>query len=140
MKRLIVATIAGFLALGAVAFEAVDWQHDYDAALEKAKKDNKLVIVDLYTDWCGWCKKLDKDTYSNADVESKLAKGFIAVKLNPEKTPRAAKLARQFGTTGFPHIVFVNADGKKVSEIGGYLPPKDFLKQLDKVTEQAAKK
>ena len=57
-----------------------------------------------------------------------------------EKSPQAAKLARQFGTRGFPHIVFVNADGKKVSEIGGYLPPKDFLKQLEQVTEQAAKK
>ena len=62
------------------------------------------------------------------------------MKLNPEKTPRAAKLARQFGTTGFPHIVFVGADGNKVSEIAGYLPPKEFLKQLELISEQAAKK
>lgn len=140
MKRLIAVTIAGFLTLGTIAFAAVDWQNDYDASLAKAKKDNKLVIVDLYTDWCGWCKKLDRDTYSNMDVERKLTKDFVAVKLNPEKGPKAAKLAKEFGTTGFPHIVFVNADGKKVSEINGYLPPKDFLKQLESVTEKATKK
>jgi thioredoxin-related protein len=140
MKRCITVAAVLFLALGMRVFAAVDWGHDYDAALEKAKKDNKLVIVDLYTDWCGWCKRLDKDTYSNKDVEARLTRDFVAVKLNPEQSPKGAQLARQFGTTGFPHIVFVNADGKRVYEIGGYLPPDQFLKELDKVGEQAAKK
>jgi thioredoxin-related protein len=140
MNRLIAGTILGFLVFGASAFGAVDWQQDYDLGLAKAKKDKKLVMVDLYTDWCGWCKKLDKDTYANKDVADKLTKDFVAVKLNPEKNPTGLKLARQFGTRGYPHIVFLSADGNKVSEIGGYLPPKDFLKQLEMVTDKAAKK
>jgi thioredoxin-related protein len=69
-----------------------------------------------------------------------LTKDFVAVKVNPEKSPKGASLARQFGTRGFPHIVFLSADGAKVSEIGGYLPPKEFLKRLETVSEQAAKK
>ena len=76
------------------------WEQDYKAGLERAKKDKKLVMVDMYTDWCGWCKKLDKDTFSDKDVADKLAKDFVAVKLNPEKSPKGAKLAKQFGTTG----------------------------------------
>ena len=140
MNRLITSTILGFLVCGTTAFGAVDWEQDYDLGLAKAKKDKKLVMVDLYTDWCGWCKKLDKDTYSNKDVADKLTKDFIAVKVNPEKSPKGAKLAKQFGTRGFPHIVFLSADGNKVSEIGGYLPPKEFLKRLETVSEQAAKK
>jgi thioredoxin-related protein len=140
MKRLITITILGFLALSAGALAAVDWGHDYDAALEAAKKDKKLVMVDLYTDWCGWCKKLDKDTYSDKDVEAKLTKDFIAVKVNPEKSERNAKLSRTFGTTGFPHIVFVDANGQKVSEIDGYLPAAQFLEQLNKISEKATKK
>ncbi len=140
MKRLITVTILGFWALGAGAFAAVEWGHDYDAALETAKKDKKLVMVDLYTDWCGWCKKLDKDTYSDKDVEAKLTKDFVAVKVNPEKNPRDAKLSQGFGTTGYPHIVFVDADGKKVSEIDGYLPAAQFLEQLNKISEKATKK
>ena len=140
MKKLIAVTVLGFLAFSSGALAAVDWGHDYDAALEKAKKDKKLVMVDLYTDWCGWCKKLDKDTYSDKDVEAKLTKDFIAVKVNPEKSQRNAKLSRDFGTTGFPHIVFVDADGKKVSESGAYLPAAQFLEQLNKISEKATKK
>src|SRR5882724_3751670 len=122
MKKFMAGTILGFLVLGTGAFAAVDWQTSYDTALAKAKKDNKIVMIDLYTDWCGWCKKLDKDTYGDKDVEAKLTKGFVAVKLNPEKSAENAKLSQRFGTRGYPHIVFVNTDGKMVSEIGGYLP------------------
>jgi len=140
MKKLMTGTILGFLVFGASAFAAVEWQTSYDMALAKAKKDKKLVMVDLYTDWCGWCKKLDKDTYTDKDVEAKLAKDFVAVKLNPEKSADIAKLSQRFGTRGYPHIVFVNTDGNMVSEIGGYLPPKDFLKELESVSEKATKK
>jgi len=140
MKRLITATIMGVLALSTVASAAVEWGQDYDTALAKAKTDKKLVMVDLYTDWCGWCKKLDKDTYSDKDVAAKVTKDFVPVKVNPEKSARNAKLAREFGTTGYPHIVFVDAQGKKVSEIDGYLPAAQFLKQLEKISEPATKK
>src|SRR5882724_2123227 len=116
MKRLITITILGFLVLNAGALAAVNWGQDYDAALATAKKDKKLVMVDLYTDWCGWCKKLDKDTYGDKDVTDKLTKDFVTVKVNPEKSPKGAALAKQFGTRGFPHIVFVDAEGKKISE------------------------
>jgi uncharacterized protein YyaL (SSP411 family) len=92
MNRLIIVMTMGFLALGAGASAAVDWGHDYDAALAKAKTDHKLVLVDLYTDWCGWCKRLDRDTYSDKDVEAKVTKDFIAVKVNPETSQRNAAL------------------------------------------------
>ena len=140
MKRLVAVTIVVFLTLAAGAFAAVDWERNYDVGLEKAKKDKKLVMVDIYTDWCGWCKKLDRDTYSDKDVGNKVTKDFVAVKLNPEKSPKGATLARQFGATGYPHIVFVDAAGNKVSEINGYLPPKEFLKRLEMISDKAAKK
>jgi thioredoxin-related protein len=140
MKRLIAVTILGLLAFSAGVSAEVDWGHDYDAALVTAAKDKKLVMVDLYTDWCGWCKKLDKDTYSDKDVAAKLTKDFVAVKLNPEKSQRNAKLSKDFGTTGYPHIVFVDAHGKKVSEIDGYLPAAQFLEQLNQISEKATKK
>jgi thioredoxin-related protein len=139
-KSVAITTIAVFLTWVAGAFSAVDWEHNYDAGLERAKKDKKLVMIDMYTDWCGWCKKLDKDTYSDKGVGDKVAKDFVAVKLNPEKSPTGATLARQFGVTGYPHVVFVDATGAKVSEIVGYLPPGDFLKRLEMITDKATKK
>jgi len=140
MRTFIAATITTLVAVSASAWASVGWEQDYDTALAKAKKESKLVMVDVYTDWCGWCKKLDRDTYSNKDVETKLTKEFIALRINPEKSARNKKLARQFGTHGYPHIVFLDAQGKKLSEIAGYVPASEFLSYLNQVSEQARKK
>jgi thioredoxin-related protein len=130
--------VLGLMA-GCVRAESLKWETDYDKAVADAKKANKIVMVDVYTDWCGWCKKLDRDTYANASVAEKLNKDFIAVKLNPEKSQRGAELARSFGTRGYPHIVFLDGDGKKVSEVGGYVSADDFIKKLDAVTSPQTK-
>jgi len=140
MRTFVAAIIVGLVLVGATARASVSWEQNYDAALEKAKKEKKLVMVDVYTDWCGWCKKLDRDTYSNKDVEAKVNKEFIALKVNPEKSAQNKNLAKQFGTRGYPHIVFLDAEGKKISEISGYLPAGDFLSQLNKITATAPSK
>jgi thiol:disulfide interchange protein len=131
--------VLSLLALTASARADLSWEQNYDTALQKAQKENKMVMVDVYTDWCGWCKKLDKDAYSNKDVTAKLSKEFISVKINPEKTAANAKLAKQFGVNGYPHIAFVDKTGKKVAEIVGYLPADQFLKRLNQISEQAKK-
>jgi thiol:disulfide interchange protein len=137
MKRFIIVIVGLVVAAVSVRAEAVKWESDYDKAVAAAKKDSKLVLVDVYTDWCGWCKKLDRDVYADAKVIERLSKNFVAVKINPEKNSRAAQLAHQFGTHGYPHIVFVNGDGKKIGEIGGYVSAGVFLQRLDKATSNA---
>jgi len=107
---------------------------EYDSALEQAKADRKLVLVDFYTDWCGWCKKLDRDTYSNQNVQIRLAKDFILVKVNPEKSAEGKKLAQQFGVHGYPFVAVVDADGNKISQIAGYKPAFEFLQLLEQAT------
>ena len=132
MKYIITIITIGLIA-GSAWAKDIDWQKNYDSALKQAKNENKLVMVDIYTDWCGWCKKLDRDTYSDKEVQAKLAKGFIAMKVNPEKSADGAKLAKQFSVHGFPFIAFVDADGKLVAQINGYLPAEKFLKKLEQV-------
>ena len=133
MKKIILSMTVCLFAVGAWAAE-VDWQKNYDSAVEKAKKEKKIVMVDIYTDRCGWCKCLDRDTYSDQNVQAKLAKDFVSVKVNPEKSDAGAKLAQQFGVRGFPFIGFVGTDGKLVTQISGYLPAAEFLKKLEQVT------
>lgn len=134
MKRLLVVllvVLAGCTAKKPLAEPT--WRTDYDAALAEAAQTKKLVMVDFYTDWCTWCKKLDADVYSDPTVRAKLAAGFVAVKLNPEKSPRAAELVQKFGGRGFPFVAFVDAKGNKVQEIGGYVPRDLFLRFLDEL-------
>ena len=139
MKHTLTLIIVGLLA-GQVLAKDVDWEHNYDAALEKAKKEKKLVMVDIYTDWCGWCKKLDRDTYTDKTVQAALAKGFISVKVNPEKSKKNREVEDKLGKTGYPHIVFVDAAGTKLTEIRGYARPDDFLKYLEEASKKASAK
>ena len=139
MKRIITLMVLALLVSSAWAKD-IEWLKSYDTALAQAKKDKKIVLVDIYTDWCGWCKKLDRDTYSDKDVQARVAKDFIAVKINPEKSADGAKLAQQFGVRGFPFIAFVGADGKPMSQISGYVNAVTFLAQLEKVAKPTSAK
>jgi thioredoxin 1 len=140
MKRIMAVVSAGLLLVGACAYAAVDWAQDYKSALERAGKEKKLVMVDLYADWCGPCKMLDKLTFTNADVQAALSKDFVAVRVNVESSKENRELAIQLNTEAIPHIVFFDADGKKLSEIVGFVPADEFRDDLRKVVEQAAKK
>jgi len=127
MKRLLV--VSALLAASASLFAAgsIKWKTSYESALSEAKASHKLVMVDFYTDWCGWCKKLDADTYP-APVVEKEAENFVPVKVNAEKEGKAA--ADKYKVTGYPTILFVQPDGTLAWKIVGYMPPDDFAKQM----------
>ena len=57
---------------------------EYVEGYNKAKAENKILLVDAYTDWCGWCKVMDRETYTNAEVIAALNQDFVCVKFNPE--------------------------------------------------------
>jgi thiol:disulfide interchange protein len=140
MKRFVTAISAGLLALEVCAYAAVDWAQDYKSALARAGREKKLVMVDLYADWCGPCKMLDRLTFSNADVQAALSKDFVSVKVNIEGNKENRNLAIQLNTEAIPHIVFFSSSGKKLSEMVGFVPADQFRDELRKVTEKAAKK
>ena len=108
----------------------------WDPGLAKAKAQGRYVLVDVYTDWCGWCKRMDSDVYARADVSGYLADKFVSIKLDAESeevvhhqghTMSATELARAFGVTGYPATLFLTPDGKLVTSLPGYLPPDRFL-------------
>jgi thioredoxin-related protein len=61
----------------------LEWK-GWNEGYELAKKKKKYILIDVYTDWCGWCKRMDKDTYEESSVVEFLKKDFVAVKFNPE--------------------------------------------------------
>lgn len=107
-----------------------------DAATEKAKKENKHVIVDVYTTWCGWCKVMDRQTYGNAEVASYLTENFVLAKVNGEssaevhwegKTMTERQFARAIGVTGFPATYFLKPDAGLIGGAPGFIPPDNFI-------------
>lgn len=141
MKRclLLSTCLAALFATGVTSATDFNWESDYTYAIEQAKKQKKMVMVMVYTDWCGYCRKMDKETFADAEVAKKIKTDFIAVKINPEKSKSKKKISDELGARGFPHIAFVDAGGNKVDSISGYLPAKSFMPRLEKVSKSAKK-
>lgn len=105
--------------------------------------EKKDIIIDLYTDWCGWCKVMDKNTYSNQNVIQYLHEKFYPVKLNAETKDVVAWRGQQFkyneryrvndyaihltgGQLSYPSTIILPADGSAPQVIPGYLKPADM--------------
>lgn len=102
----------------------------FDAALAEARASDRLVMVEFYTDWCTWCRRLEQDTLTDTQVREELAK-VIPIRVDAEG--RGRDLAVKFGVDRYPTVVFVDADGHEVDRIMGYLPPERFAVELHRI-------
>jgi thiol-disulfide isomerase/thioredoxin len=107
---------------------AIAWRKSLPAAQAEAKRSHKLLMVDFYTSWCGFCKKLDAETYTDANV-IRLSEKVVTVKVDAERDGR--QLAEKYGVTGFPTILFLNETGGVEGMIGGFLPAYGFAKSFN---------
>lgn len=119
--------------------EEIKWV-SLEEAEKLVKKEPKKIFVDVYTNWCGWCKVMDRNTFSDPDIIAYVNKNYYAVKLNAEdntpfkfmgKTYTGPEITRAFQVTGFPTIVFLD-ENLKYQPVPGYQKPKPFLNMLQK--------
>ncbi|MFI5180274.1 MAG: thioredoxin family protein [Thermoanaerobaculia bacterium] len=96
----------------------------FSEALGHARTEKRLVMIDVYTDWCGWCKKLDNETFADRRVAEAL-RGVIAIKVNAEKGGEA--VAEQYHVRGFPTVIFVSGSGEIVRKVEGYVGTDEML-------------
>ena len=127
------------LTLTVQAQDAIKW-HKFEDGLSKAQAEDKYLLVDFYTDWCGWCKKMDANTYTDKSVIDLINKNFVAVKLNPEKDAGvnyqnekypAANFAQAAGVTGYPATGFFESDSDFIATIPGYMEPEKMIELLN---------
>ena len=116
----------------------IKWEKDLASAMKKAKEKNLPIMIDVYTDWCTWCKELDKNTYANKEVID-MAKKMVSVKLNPETSKEGAEIAQRYGVQGFPTILFISADGFVLENIGGYVEGEKFVPYMKNAIEKLNK-
>ena len=132
---LVTAFLAFHLAPFTSATTQVKWHSIEDAS--QAKIGTKLYLVDFYTDWCGYCRKMDRETFSDATVAKIIDKYYYPVKFNAEgrnvftwagHTYRSAGRVHEFakGVRGYPTTVLFTADGKMMQSIPGFLSAKEY--------------
>jgi thioredoxin-related protein len=139
LMTLIAAALVSCTPETAVSASSVPWLDDLEAAKTAAGKDGakKVILVDFTTDWCGWCKKLDRDVFSKEAFHDKVSDKFVLVKINPETSDKNRKIAEKYGVRGFPTLVFLKADGELAHKVVGYKPLDDFLKEMDTARKSA---
>lgn len=103
----------------------------FSEALTESSKQNKPVFMDAYTNWCGWCKKLDRTTFADKEVSDYLNQNFIVLKVNMEEG-EGFDLADKYGINSFPTLLFIDEKGKAFHGIGGYANASEFLKEAQK--------
>ncbi|HET9136722.1 MAG TPA: thioredoxin fold domain-containing protein [Candidatus Kapabacteria bacterium] len=124
------ALVVVILAAAVYAYAEVHFKNaSFKEAQALAAKEHKIIMVDLYTDWCGWCKRLDKDTYSTEEVGSYADANFISLKINAERG-EGVTLAKNGKVQGYPTIIFYNEKGEEIHRLVGYQRPADFLATL----------
>jgi thioredoxin-related protein len=123
----------------------IEW-FNYSEGLEKAEKEGKYVVVDFYTNWCGWCKRMDKSTFQDPEVVDFINNKMVAVKVNAEApdtvvhqdvklTERQLAIA-VYKATGYPTYFFLDPQGKALFKVPGYRNAEDFLNLVQFVGEE----
>ncbi len=140
LSGLIFAFLSGFYPSGStsdteaetgIAFHQSTWNE----ALQLAKEEGKPIFLDISASWCGPCKRLKANTFTDPEVGKLFNAGFINVVVDGEKG-EGVHLARKFKIRGYPSLIFVDSDGQLIAQSTGYRTPEQFIGMGRQVLER----
>jgi thioredoxin-related protein len=125
--------------------ETINWV-SMEEAERLSKQNPKKIFVDIYTDWCGWCKRMEAVTFTHPDIVNYINKNYYAVKLNAEQTEAITFRGQQYinenpatrrsthnlarailqGRMSYPSVAFFDEELNLITAIPGYREPKQF--------------
>lgn len=130
MKRIFAALMVSAMALNSAMADEVNYFNKSWAEIKaKAKAEHKYIFIDCYTDWCGWCKVMDKETMVDPAIAGALNNNFIAVKMDMEHG-EGSKMSMKYHISAFPSFMFFTPEGEFVYEAVGYQKTDEFTKTL----------
>jgi len=143
-RFVIISLLFAFVSNVTNAQTGIKW-YTWEEGMVKAEKENKKFVIDMYTDWCGWCKKMDSSTFSDPQIVHYVNTNYIAIKFDAEqkgnisfkgeehqfvKSGRrgyhtlAAKLTN--GRLSYPTVVFLDENKELIQAIPGFQDAKTF--------------
>jgi len=148
MKKTVLLIAVVLMVSTAAIAQEINWM-TFEEAIAAQKQNPRHIMVDMYTNWCGPCKMLDKNTFQNKDVVKYVNENFYAVKFNAEgndvvsykgqtfsnpnykealknRRNSSHQLARYFKINAYPTIVYLDKQGEVIAPIKGYQKPQQI--------------
>lgn len=107
--------------------EGVQWQHDLRAAHKIAVAQNKPMLIVFGADWCGFCKKLEKETLGNQELATYINESFIPVHLDADKDEKILEI---LGVKGLPCTIVLSPAAEEIARIDGFHQPSGFYQKI----------
>lgn len=124
--------LLGILFLVATSFKGsvdagIAFHHgNYAAAKKIAKQTNKTIFIDGYTEWCGPCKRMAKEVFTDAAVGKYFNENFINVKMDMEKTD-GMLVSRRYSVNFYPTLLFIRPNGELIRKEVGFKNKSELL-------------
>lgn len=109
----------------------------WSEALNEAQESGKLIFVDVYTDWCPPCKRMDKEVLPLPNVGQRYNDAFVNYKLDAEKGQGVA-LAEQYAVRAYPTYLYLDAEGNLLHRAVGFVEAPAFIAHADQATAAAS--
>ena len=127
--------------------DKINWV-DFNTEFKQAQAEGKIAVIDCYTEWCGWCKVMDKKTFGNDTIIQRINEKYIAIKFNPELpfkydigladsvTGKQLLMALSNNSpSGYPTFFFFVPQNKKMFQVPGYHDVSAFNTTLDELEQ-----
>jgi thiol:disulfide interchange protein DsbD len=113
-----------------LADEHAGWmEQDLEGALAKAKAEHKVVLVDIYADWCAQCKELDEKTWPDAALKQWVAQNAVPIRIDTDA--KRKDLAAKLQIRSYPTVLLLDADGREQRRILGFQKPETMKAWLE---------
>lgn len=119
-----------------ISAEEISWSTDIEQSLQDASESGKPVLMQFTASWCVYCKRMEKNTFTNEDVAERIGEDFVAVKVDAEQHK---DLVRELEIKGLPAILVVSPDLQVIHRISGFQTAEALMAELDKSDRAFAK-
>lgn len=128
LSALLLSTLLGPSGVSAEG-SGLAWETSVDAAFEAARADRRNILVDLWADWCTWCKRLDEEVFSTAEFAT-FAERFVLLRVDTEDGGEGAALKERFQVQSLPTTLILSPDEVRVGALLGFQPAPQYIQSL----------
>jgi thiol:disulfide interchange protein len=108
---------------------SVRWEESLASAVQRARNENKAVLVNFYAEWCVWCQRMESTTLRDGGVAALLSERLVPVSLDVDA--EGEELSTEYGVEALPTVLVLDASGRELGRIPGYLPPAGFVEAIE---------